>query len=265
MTNPRPHRNQALPTALWSICLALLLAIAPNALAMDEATRNAERERIRNEIAVAQQQIVDAYVAEQLPGPGRAEVLFVVGVLYEIGRLGDPDPVRATAYYEDAADMGHADALCALAHALDVGAKNGTEEIRRDPVRSRELFEEAAERGSVRAMTELGIMYADGRNIDPDSKKALEYFTEAAKWGDATALERLEPVMRKAREWEDAKPERKGKAGFPTNRDDIIDVAKVERAIDVEFNRQKLASAIYVELGKRLMTVMKKKMPPPKQ
>ncbi len=240
-------------------CLAAWwLALAAAAPALDEDRRNAELERIKQDIAAAQERIVREYAAEQPPGRQRADVLLIIGTLYEIGQLGDPDCVRAAEYYRGAAAEGSNDAVCALAHLYDIGGASATGEIRRDPQQARAMYEQAAAAGSVRAMVELGVMHADGRNIDPDAKKALEYFLEAAKWGDATALDRLEPVMRKAKEWEEARPERKGKAGFPTSQEEIIDKELVERFIDVAFNQQKLASSVYVEISRRLMAAMKR-------
>jgi TPR repeat protein len=244
-----------LPLVCPLLWLGLLAAHVP---ALDEAERKAELARIQKELAATQERLVREYIAEQPPGARRADVNLIIGTLYEIGQFGEPDSVRAAEYYRAAAEEGSPDAVCALAHMYDVGGTSATGEVPRDPARARALYERAAGAGSVRAMVELGTMYADGRNIDPDPKKALEYFLEAAKWGDATALDRLKPVMLKAREWEDAKPDRKGKAGFPTSQEGLIDKEKVEQFIDVSFNQQKLASAVYVEISRRMMAAMKR-------
>lgn len=227
----------------------------------DPARMEAERERLRREFDAAQARIVDAYIAEQPPGAARADVNLLIGTLYEMGKLGagDPDRVRAAKYYEAAAAMGSGNALCALGSLYASGAESPDGRIAADAEKSRDYFRRAADAGSVRALVELGMIYADGKNVDPDSKRALEYFMQAAKHGDPDALDRLEPVMRKAREWEAAKPGREGKAGFPTSKEAIIDKELIDRYIDVNFNLQKQMSSIFVELGRRLMAASKKR------
>lgn len=250
------RKIRELTSILFAVFLGLAASLPAQEGGRDEARLAAERERLRREMDVAQERVVRAYVAEQSPGAS-AEVNLIIGTLYEMGRLGDYDPVRAASYYEAAAQMGSENALCALGSLYAAGAESPSGKIPRDPVKSREFFVRAAEAGSVRALVELGAIYADGKNVDPDSKIALDYFTRAAKHGDPDALDRLEPVMRKAREWEEAKPGRK--AGFPTSKEEIIDKALLDRYIDINFNLQKRMSAIYVDLSRRFLVESKKK------
>lgn len=245
--------------ALLVILLGLAAPLASRGGERDEARIAAERERILRELDATQERIIKGYVAEQEPGPSRADVNLIVGTLYEMGKFGDgePDPVRAASYYEAAAAMGSENALCALGHLYAAGAESPSGTIRRDPEKAMQFFERAAEVGSVRALVELGIIYADGKNVDPDPKLALDYFTRAAKHGDPDALDRLEPVMRKAREWEDARPGRK--AGFPTSKDEIIDKALLDANIDMNYNLQMRLSEVFVELNKRIMMESRRK------
>ena len=251
-------RNSGLAVVL---AVMAILAPAPGAAAMDEAERQAklaQLERIQKEMMAVYDRETRSYVDEH--GSGKRDVALVVGTLYEMGRIGEPDPVRAAKYYAEAAELGSSDAACALGMIYYNGAESDSGAIPRDPAAAMKHFESAAEDGSVRAMVELGLIYADGKNVDPDSKKALEYFREAAAYADATALDRLKPVMAKAKQWEEAKPGRKGKAGFPTHQDEIIDKVKVQRFIDHNFMLQQLASSTYVELSKRFAAATKKIM-----
>lgn len=233
------------------MCVFALFGAAASVGAMDDERLRAESERIRREMDASQERVIRAYVAEQPEGRARADINLIIGTLYEVGQFGEADPVRAVGYYEDAAAMGSGNAMCALGILYDTGARTPSGVIERDVRRSREYLERAVEAGSVRALVELGVIYADGKNVDPDSKVALEYFVRAAEHGDPDALDRLEPVMRKAREWEDARPERKGKSGFPTSKEEVIVKERIDRYIDETFNLQKQMSATLVELNKR--------------
>lgn len=209
-------------------------------------------ERMRRELSNAYRRVANAYIAEQPDGRTRAQVTLIVGGLYQTGQMGETDPILAAQYYQKAADGGLAEAKYALATIYNAGAESPNGNIARDPAKALALFQEAAASGSVPAMVALGTIYADGMNVDPDSKKALEYFVEAGKRADSVALDRLEPIMRKAREWEEAKPERKGKANFPTSKEELIDPRLVQEFIDNTFDLERFASHTYVEISRRI-------------
>ncbi len=222
----------------------------------DPAVLERERARIRAEMSALNRRVADAYIAEQTDRGLRDRVTLIVGALYETGNMGEPDPVLAAQYYAQAAltetGDGLPEATAALANMYNAGAKSASGSIPRDPARARQLYETAAAAGSVPAMLALGIMYADGMNVDPDPEKALGYFLQAAERGDATAFDRLLPVMNRAREWEEARPGRKGRAGFPTTPEELRKPELVQAFIDRTFDLDRFASHVFVELNRRI-------------
>lgn len=242
--------------ALALLCAAASAGETPPgetpAPARDPALIARERERIRAELLAVTRRVADAYIAEQPQGALRDRVTLIVGALYETGQMGDADPVLAARYYEKAAANGLPEAAAALAGIHNTGAATPEGVIPRDPARARQLYETAAEDGSVPAMLALGIMYADGMNVDPDPDRAIRYFLMAAERGDATAFDRLAPVMTRAREWEAARPGREGKSGFPTTPEAMRKPELVQAFIDRTFDLDRLASHVFVELNQRI-------------
>ena len=59
-----------------------------------------------------------------------------------------------------------------------------------------EWFHKAAEQGVAAAQFFLGLMYADGRGVAKDERKAAEWFQRAANHGDATAQNNSEILQR---------------------------------------------------------------------
>lgn len=242
-----------------AIVLASLHSLTGTTGEMNEEALNRELDRHRRRMNAVSDKIVTAYIEENTPGRGleRARLLLVVGSLYQMGQLGmnGPNPVRAAEYFRQAADMGLPEAHAAIGHLYNHGAESEAGTIEMDPERARSHYEIAAKGGSSRAMYELGLIYAEGKHVDPDTKKALEYFVDSAKRGDGAAIERLEPVMLRAREWEAAKPGRK--ANFPTSRNEIMDKDLVQRNIDMNFEMEQLAIKTNADIGRRLALAMK--------
>ncbi len=215
----------------------------------------AQREIVRRRMEAVTDRVVRQYLFDLPEGMERPDVLVIIGALYEMGRLGEANPVRAEELYIEAAKLNSVEAACSLGNLYQHGADSVFGVIPRDPARSREWYRHVAERGSVKAMVELGAIYTDGQDVDPDPKLGLKYYLDAAKYANATALDRLEPVMRKAREWEEARPGRD--AGFPTRKEEIIDDALVQEFIDVNFYLEQVASQVYVELSRRIAAELK--------
>ncbi|MCC8165818.1 MAG: sel1 repeat family protein [Planctomycetes bacterium] len=215
----------------------------------------AQRELIRRQMEAVTDRVVRQYLVDLPEGLARPDVLVIIGALYEMGRLGEANPVRAEELYLEAAKLDSVEAACSLGNLYQHGAESLYGVIPKDPERSREWYRYAAERGSVKAMVELGAIYTDGQDIDPDAKLGLKYYLDAAKYANPTALDRLEPVMRKAREWEEARPGRD--AGFPTSKEEIIDEAFVQEFIDVNFYLEQVASKVFVELSRRIAAELK--------
>ncbi len=250
-----------LPDSLSRCFLALAVALAAPARAAeappDPADRAARLERVRAEFAATTRRICDRYIAEQPAGDTRDRVALIVGALYETGRMGDPDPVVAARYYEAAGRGGLPEAAAALARICDAGAESPEGSVPRDPARARRLYEAAADAGSVPAMVALGAIYAEGMHVDPDPDRALQYLLRAGERGDAAAVEKLLPIMNRAREWEEAKPERKGKSGFPTTPDELYKPELIQEFIDRTFDLDRLADRTLVEIGSRVRDATK--------
>lgn len=210
----------------------------------------AKIEAIRRRIAELTERHARDLIAEQRTRGEKADAALVVGVMYEMGIEGDADLTLAAGYYRQAAELGAAEAECALGNLYSTGAEGATGRIERDPVKARGHYERAAAAGSAPAMFRLGELYSAGGEGKGDSAKALAYFVDAAKRGDESALERLAPVMKQARDWEAARPGRK--ANFPTSNEALVDPAllKAAKARNDQLNR--FASHIYVELNRRI-------------
>lgn len=236
------------------VLLVFLAAVAAGGVRAGEEEDPALKiEEIRNRLAASYDRIAHEYLNEQ-SREDRPKIALVIGALFEVGKLGDPNPAKAMEYYAEAAKLGSADAECALANIYGMGAPEF--KIPRDPARARSMYERAAAGGSTRAMLELGRIYTDGKDVTPDSKKGLEYYLEAARRGEPAALDKLEPVMRKAREWEESHPGKS--AGFPTGTDDVVDKGLTQQNIDVQFALGQLASHTFVEISRRIAATMKK-------
>lgn len=235
-----------------SLCLAFALCTFPS---RPQAAEHPEMERIRRQMAQIFEQEAQRFIAEQPNRGDKADAALVVGALIEGGRMGAADPLSAVEYYRMATEFGSAEAECILGNIH----YNGTYNIRRDIEKAMEHYKKAAEGGSVTAMLQLGTIYADGMGMEPDSKAAMPYLRDAAMRGDAEALRRLEPVMRQAREWEEAKPGRK--ANFPTSREAMVNPELVNQLQKRNARLERLSSRAYVELSKRVAAAMKSSMP----
>lgn len=237
-----------------AICVAAVL-FAGKAAAGEDPNIRRIRERLEAITEAAAQSLID----EQTTDGDRADVALVIGALYETGKLEDPDPMRAVHFYSMASELGSPEADCILGNIYYNGLEGPDGGIARDPERARGYYGRAAAGGSVSAMMQLGMIYADGMGVDPDAKRALPYFMDAASRGDAEALRRLEPVMRQAREWEEARPGRK--ANFPTSREEIVKPELVKEAENRTAKLDRLASRMYVEVSKRVRIAMRGETP----
>lgn len=234
-----------------SACLILFLVLAPAIRAADaddgEDPRIAEiRRRLEQTTILHARQ----FIGEQANPRAAADATMVVGTLVTFGRLGHPNPILGMEFFRQASEMGSAESDCAIANLYASGVMTDDGQIPRDPDQALQYFEKAVAGGSVPAMLELGNIYAEGKHVDPDSKKALSFFMEAAKRGDTTALDLLKPVMLSAKEWEEARPGRK--ANFPTSPEEIIqpELARQHQQRNAALDR--LASRVYVEVNKRV-------------
>lgn len=99
---------------------------------------------------------------------------------YQAGiRLAD-GPARdfrgAIAQFERAGDMPAAQFRMALLYERGQGTAKNLQQ-------ARALYQKAAEKGHVRAMHNLGVLYADGLDGKPDYASAADWFRRAAEYG----------------------------------------------------------------------------------
>lgn len=235
-----------------SLCLVFALFAFPSRL---HAAEGPDIERIRQHMARLFDQEAQRLIAEQPTRADKADAALAIGALIETGKMSAADPLSAMEYYRMATEFGSAEAECILGNIY----YNGTYNVRRDVEKAMEHYKKAAEGGSASAMLQLGVIHADGLGIEADSKAAMPYLRDAAMRGDAEALRRLEPVMRQAREWEEAKPGRK--ANFPTSREEMVnaELVKQQEARNIRLGR--LSSRLLVEMSKRVAEAMKNDMP----
>lgn len=232
------------------LVLALFSAAPSRAADPDEEAR-----RIRNRMESVAEEQIERLIAEQYERADKADAALVFGAMFETGRVKTNNPLLPFEYYKLSAEYGCAEADVALANSY----YNGLEGLPRDVEKAIEYYEKAAAGGSGAAMLQLGVIYADGMGVEPDGKKAIPYFLDAAARGDTEALRRLEPVMRQAKEWEEAKPGRK--ANFPTTRDQIVKPELVKQQENRNAKLDRLASRLYVELNKRIAAAVKGEIP----
>ena len=239
--------------AMLTIVLGLAVACAvPNVLRGAEGGDVEERmDNLRAQVAA----MVDGHcrdvIAAMPEGEPRFDAMLIVGAFYEMGMLGDADPIQAARYYLMAGEKGVAEANCALGNIYANGVEGQFEAIDRDVGLALHYYEQAAVGGSIKAMMALADYYSDGRDgVAPDSKKALAHLMDAASRGDENALSRLDPVLRKAKEWEEQRPGRK--SNFPTSRDAVIKPHLVQAEKERNFKLERIATTLHRELNRRI-------------
>lgn len=94
---------------------------------------------------------------------------------------GDID--RAYVIWKPLAENGYAVAQYSLGKLLDTGGGS----IERNPYVASLWYREAAAQGVAAAQNNLGIMYARGRGVPPNSERAVELWLEAARQGHPMA------------------------------------------------------------------------------
>ena len=115
-----------------------------------------------------------------------AEELYQIGNQYYYGDGVEKDYVKARTYYNQAAEMGYADALNDLGvlYLYGYGVEQNFET-------ARTYYERAAEKGNARAYYNLGLLYEHGLGVEPNLATAKQYYEQAVEKGDETASESL--------------------------------------------------------------------------
>lgn len=110
-----------------------------------------------------------------------------IGKNYEFGWTAAVDESQAAVWYEKAADHGDPEAQWRLGMAFVLGRLGKAQ----DYGKARGYFEDAAASEYVRALTDLGSMYAAGEGMPRDFAKAKALYQQAATAGDGRAFREL--------------------------------------------------------------------------
>lgn len=122
---------------------------------------------------------------------GEAEALYLIGRLHEQGKGVDADPEKAMQLFEQAANAGDPKAQFRMARsALAEQSENGNSEENSNA--AIEWLNKAAEQNHAEAQTILGKMSED----DDDRETAMSWYMRAALNGNETARERLADLMK---------------------------------------------------------------------
>lgn len=109
-----------------------------------------------------------------------------LGICYENGAGVAKDPERAVEWYEKAAQLGHASAMCCLGFCYKDGVG-----VPKDEEKAAELFQQAAEQEDPDAMCTLGWCYETGCGVPQDWGQAAEWYRKAAGAGSGQAMGNL--------------------------------------------------------------------------
>ena len=117
-------------------------------------------------------------------GEGNARAMTNLGVMYRQGRGVQKDDAEAARWFLPAAEHGNAIAQTNLGDHVHARSRG-----RAGRCRSRPLVPAGRRAGKrVRAMTDLGLLYAEGRGVRQDESEAVHWVRQAAEQGDARAL-----------------------------------------------------------------------------
>lgn len=112
-----------------------------------------------------------------------AEAAYYLAIAYDNGEGCKPNPAEAFKWYKYAADLEYARAQNAVGVAYLKGIhgvkKNGNEAIK--------WFKLAAAQGDPDALNSLGVAYYDGKNVEQDRSKGIDYLIKAAAAGSIDA------------------------------------------------------------------------------
>lgn len=199
-----------------------------------------------------------AILAEESDPKAAGDASLIMGVLYYLDLLNGHTPERAKHFLEYALERDIPEARVALGEFY-IKLTDDEASAPRDVAKGLEYLNAAADDGSVDALRLLGVIYADGtEGIEPDAEKSEKLLLQAAKHGDKQALEMLEPVFEKAREWEAANPGQK--SPLPTSADGIVDPELAKVAAD----RRKELEATYERVNAEIERRTKEAMAEPK-
>ncbi len=115
---------------------------------------------------------------------------FALGVMYYKGQGVKRDTVKAAAYFQMAAEHGHAGAQYNLGLMYYRGIA-----VPKDNREAARWYTQAAEQGYDKAQYNLGLMYARGDGVETDRRKALQWLAKSARQGNTRALKCLKAML----------------------------------------------------------------------
>jgi len=127
---------------------------------------------------------------ERAAKAGNARAQFYLGMLYEQGGRGKPDPQAAITWFTKAAGQGHRQAQLKLGLLYYQGPHQGPGQntgIEQNYEEAAKWFEKAAAQSSSQATYNLALMLVRGLGVRKDAKRAAELFEKAVTRGLAEA------------------------------------------------------------------------------
>ena len=124
---------------------------------------------------------------------GNREAAFILGMIWLQGvtigdRSSQTNPLKAVNWLVKAAQAGHSMAQYNLGLVYSKGIDPI---IKKDTKQAREWFELATTNGNLDAQYNLAVYYNDGIDVDRDTRKAADLFTDAAKKRHLPSIELL--------------------------------------------------------------------------
>lgn len=117
---------------------------------------------------------------------GNGNAAYRAGLLYEDGSAtgdGNPDYVKALAYYEKGAGLNDGQACGYAGRYYLIGL-----EVEQNHEKAKAYYEKGVELNNLYSIVELGIMYEDGDGVEVDESQAFDLFKRAAAQDYAHAL-----------------------------------------------------------------------------
>jgi len=124
--------------------------------------------------------------------PHDAEGLYTAALRLDAGDGTPEDPVGAARLFEQAAELGHVNAMVRLGELREQGRGVPT-----DPAAAARLYKRAGALGSARALTRLAAMSLDGHGVAQDNHEAAALYRQAAALGSPAAAYALARMLDK--------------------------------------------------------------------
>jgi TPR repeat protein len=114
---------------------------------------------------------------------GDPEAQTTLALAFHAGNLLKRDDAEALRLLHQAADKGYV----AAEESLGIFSESGIGTDKPAPAEALDWYKKAARQGSLNAVTNMGLMYAEGRGVTKDPAQAVTLFRQAAEGGDAAA------------------------------------------------------------------------------